>query len=198
VSFITGTSVELLYANPASFTAKATFTTEANINDVSGTLGGRPKIPADFWLPGPSSNLKGLRIVARGILSTTAGPTFTFTIRMGTNGNITTAPIIFGSGAITMGTTITNANWEFEGDVFLIPPVADAGGNSTMRGLGRITGGAVTGTGLWCNAGASATTPTVATVDTSIVNYINFNAACGTSSASNSIQLLQLLVFGLN
>ena len=39
---------------------------------------------------------------------------------------------------------------------------------------------------------------TVATVDTSITNYINFNVACSSSSSSNTITLQQLIVLGLN
>ena len=46
---------------------------------------------------------------------------------------------------------------------------------------------------LW---GGGATPGTVATVDHSIANYINFNVACSASSASNSITLQQLLVLG--
>ena len=45
--------------------------------------------------------------------------------------------------------------------------------------------------------GNAATPGTVATFDPSIVNYVNVNVTCGTSSVSNAITLLQLLVFGL-
>jgi hypothetical protein len=197
MSFLTGTSAELIYASKAAGTAKNTFTTEVTINDTAG-MGVQCHLPADFWLPNGNQIGRGIRIEAQGILSTTATPTFTFTIRAGAAGNITAA-ILLGSAALTGASTVTNVPWRLEGNVIL-EAIGAAGANSTVRGTGMIISPGLTGTQAGINAvyGAAASPGTVATLDTSIVNYINFNVACSASSASNGVTIQQLLVFGLN
>lgn len=194
MSNVTGTVTELLYANTAVGIAKASFTSEVTINDTA-TMGVQAHLPPDFWLPNENQRGRGLRIVARGILSSTGTPTYTFTIRTGTAAN-TSAAIILGSAALTTGTGVTNQFFEIEGDVVLTAMGA-AGANSTVRGIGHIIcpGLATTIAPLY---GGAASPGTVATLDTSITNYINFNVTCSSSSASNTITLQQLLVFGLN
>lgn len=196
MSFITGTNTELIYASTTPGTAKNTFTSEVQINDTAG-MGPQAHLPADFWLPQNNQNGRAIRIVARGILSSTSTPTYTFTVRFGAAGN-TTSAIVAGSAAITTASSISNKGWEFEADI-IMKTIAGAGTNSTVVGSGFVTSPAGFASPfqyeLW---GGAAQPGTVATVDTSIVNYINFNVACSASSASNSIQVLQLLVFGLN
>jgi hypothetical protein len=197
-SFITGTSEELIYANLASGTAKNTFTTEVGINDTAG-MGAVAHVPVDFWT---NSNVPGrvLKITASGIVSSTGTPTFTFTTRVGTQLNITAA-IIAGTAALTTASGAANGFWRCEALVVLTV-IGAAGANSTVRGTGQHTAGSnafTTNAGSnFYNAGASATAPSVATVDTSITNYINFNVACSASSASNGVTLHQLIVEGLN
>lgn len=196
MSFYTGTSVELLYASTAPGTAKNTFTTEVQINDTAG-MGVQCHLPADFWFPNkPNSIGRGIRVVARGILSTTGTPTFTFTVRLGAAGSITAA-IALGSAAITTGSGVTNQAWEFEGD-FILEAIGAAGANSTGRGTGQMQGGGLASPFNFPLWGGAASPGTVATVDTSITNYVNFNVACSASSASNTVTLQQLLVYGLN
>lgn len=194
-SFLTGTNVELLYASKAAGTAKNTFTTEVQINDTAA-MGNQAVLPAKFWNTQHAERV-GIRIVAHGILGTTGGPTFTWTCRLGAAGSITAA-IALGSAAATAATGVSNKGWEFEGDV-IMEALGAAGTNSTIRGAGMLTSPAGLATPfaaeLW---GGGAQPGTVATVDASIDNFINFNAACGTSNASNTITLLQLLVYGLN
>lgn len=197
-SFVTGTSEEVIYANTAAGTAKNTFTTEIAINDSAG-MGAIAHIPVDFWTP---SNVPGkaIKITAAGIVSSTATPTFTFTTRLGTSGNIT-ACIVAGTSALTTASGAANSPWRCEAIIVMVT-VGAAGANSTVRGLGAHSagsGGFTSNGGFnFYNASASATAPTVATVDTSIVNYVNFNVACSASSASNGVTLLQLVVEGLN
>lgn len=195
-SFLTGTNVELIYSSVAAGTAKNTFTSEAQINDTAG-MGVQAHLPADFWQPTKHSNGQAIRIVAHGILGTTSAPTFTWTVRSGAAGSTSTA-ILLGTAATTAATTVSNKGWEFEGDV-VMETIGAAGTNSTVRGAGMLTSPAGLASPfaaeLW---GGGAQPGTATTVDTSIVNYINFNAACGTSNASNTITLLQLLVYGLN
>lgn len=195
MSFLTGTNVELIYVSTSPGTAKNTFTTEVQINDTAG-MGVQAHLPADFWLPNKNQAGRGIRIMARGILSTTGTPTFTFTVRGGAAGN-TSAGILLGSAALTTGSGVTNQAWEFEGDIIL-ESIGAAGNNSTFRGTGQIQSGGLASpfnAPVW---GGAASPGTVATIDTSIVNFINFNVACSASSASNTITLQQLLIYGLN
>lgn len=194
----TGTYQELLYASTAAGIARNTFTAEAILNDTAN-MGASAYLPKGFWLPGASNSVgRAIRIVARGILSTTGSPTFTWAVRLGASQS-TTAPIVLGTAALTAGATVTNRQWELEGDVVLTA-LGGSGGASTVRGTGILTSGGLASPfqgDVW--AGAPPASPgTVATVDATIDNYISVNAACGTSNAANAIQLLQLLVFGLN
>lgn len=194
MSFITGTNTELIYASTTPGTAKASFTSEVQINDTAG-MDTQAQLPPNFWLPSQTSEGKGIRIVARGIVSSTGTPTYTFSIRVGAAGN-TTSAIILGSAALTTGSGVTNQIFQLEGDV-VMQNIGATGTNSVTQGIGLIWG---SGFATTINPvyGGAASPGTVSTVDTSITNYINFNVTCSASSASNSIQLLQLLVFGLN
>lgn len=194
MSFETGTSCELLYASTAVGTAKASFTSEALINDTAG-MGVQYHLPDDFWMPNQNQTGRGIRIVARGILSATGTPTYTFTIRAGPAGS-TTAAILLGTNAQTTVSGPTNVMWELEGDIILTA-IGATGNNSTVRGIGMLKSAGLA-TLLMQAYGGGASPGTVATLDTSINNYINVNVACSASSASNSVTLQQLLVFGLN
>lgn len=194
-SFLSGTNVELIYASIATGTAKGTFTSEVQINDTAG-MGAQAHLPSDFWLPNPTSVGRGIRIVARGILSSTGTPTYTFTVRFGAAGN-TTSAIVLGSAALTTGSGVSNQMFELEGDIILTA-LGAAGTNSTVRGIGMVACGGLASPFQYPVWGGAASPGTVATVDTTIVNYINFNVACSASSASNTITLQQLLIFGLN
>lgn len=198
-SFLTGTQTETIYVNQNPGTAKNTFTTEAVINDTAGA-GPQPVLPPYFWGPAPYTAIgRAIRIVARGIRTdVTTTPTWQLFCRLGAAAS-TAGPNI-GSSAATQisATAATNLLWEYELDAQLTVAGA-AGGNSTIRGLGFSTWQATTTTLLSLQLMAGGASPgTVSTVDISTTNYVNFDAACGTSSASNSIQLLQLVIMGLN
>jgi len=195
MSFLTGTNVELIYANTAAGTAKASFTSEVAINDTTG-MGVACHLPPDFFMPNPTAVGKGLKIIARGILSSTGTPTYTWTIRSGTAGN-TTAAILLGSAALTTGSGVTNQPWELEGDVYLVSQGA-AGANSSVRGTGMLISPGLATTINGVGANASLTTPVATTFDCSITNFLNVNVTCSASSASNSIQLQSLQVYGVN
>ncbi|MDQ0923337.1 hypothetical protein QF038_001845 [Pseudarthrobacter sp. W1I19] len=196
MSFLTGTNTELIYANTAAGTAKASFTSEVAINDVAG-MGAQASLPPFFFSSSPTTTGKGFAIVARGILSSTATPTYTFTLRLGAAGS-TTAAIILGSAALTTGSGVTNQVWEFTGEFFIQAPAGAAGANTTGRGTGMLKSPGIASPFMAALFGGAASPGTVATIDTSITNYFNFNVTCSASSASNSIQLQQLEIFGLN
>jgi len=196
-SFYTGTQAEVLYASIKPGTAKATFTTEAVINDEGG-MGPQVKLAADFFQPTANLALaRALRIIARGIYSTTSAPTWQTFVRLGSKAS-TAGPNIGSTAATALGSTQTNLLWEHEEDAVLEAQGTTAG-TSTIRGLGVFSAMLTASTSLQLAIfGGGASPGTVTTVDPTITNYINFDAACGTSNASNSIQLLQLIIMGLN
>lgn len=195
-SFITGTNVETIYNSTAAGTAKNTFTSEVLINDTAG-MGALGKIPAAIYGESKARALGvGVRIVARGILSSTGTPTYTFSTRGGTAAN-TTAAIMLGSAALTTGSGVSNQMWEFEGDIAL-EALGAAGANSTIRGIGMICCGGLASPFTYPVWGGAASPGTVATFDASIDNFINFNVTCSASSASNTITIQQLWLYGLN
>jgi hypothetical protein len=191
---ITGSVVELIYANTASGAAQNTFTSERTLF-TTAEMGERPVIPPYYFAPN-AGVAGGIRIYAAGILSTTSAPTFTWTIRLGSNGS-TTAAIALGSAALTAATTVTNVGWELEGTI-IMRTLLTAGASSTIQGRGTIWGFSSLASPFGASLYANAAQPgTVATFDPSITNYVNVNIACGTSSSSNAITLTTLLVFGL-
>ena len=195
MSFLTGTNTELIYASLNAGTAKNTFTSEVTINDTAG-MGVQCHLPPDFWLANNGQPGRGIKIIAEGIFSSTATPTYTFTIRSGAAAN-TTSAILLGSAAITTGSGVSNQYWRLEGEVVLTA-IGAAGTNSTVRGIGYILAPGAASPFIYPVYGGAASPGTVATLDTSITNYINFNVACSASSASNTITLQKLQVFGLN
>jgi hypothetical protein len=196
MSFLTGTNQELIYASTAVGATLSAFTSEVLIN-TTATMGVQAHLPPDFWLPTPGQVGRTVRIKAAGILSSTATPTYTFTIRTGAAGSTATA-IVLGSTAITTISGASNQYWQLEGDVVL-NTIGAAGTNSTVRGTGIVQSpGFAAGTQVNPMWGGAASPGTVATVDTSITNFINLNITCSANSASNTITLHQLMVWGLN
>lgn len=187
---------ELLYANKTSFAAKNTFTTEVAINDTAAEA--EAMLPP--WYFSPATRLPGaLRFQARGIMGTqnVASQTFTMTIRLGAAASIT-AVIVLGSAAISMTQNLTTKLWELEGDV-IIRTLGTTGATGTGNGLGLWSAPAIMLTPFVAELFGGAAQPgTFTTFDPSITNFINYNAACGTSNVANTITLLQLLVSGLN
>lgn len=194
MSNLTNSNTELIYASPTSGTAKASFTTEIAINDVAG-MGVRAHLPPDFWRNSNDGTLRTIMVHARGILSSTATPTYTFTLRLGVLDSIT-AVIALGSGALTTTSGAASAIWEFEG-AFNMRTTGTTAATATGHGQGLVTsfGTANKIDPIW---GGGASPGTFATLDTTITNYFNFNVACSASSASNTITLHQLLIFGVN
>ena len=200
-SGLTNTWTELLYSSPTAGTAKNTFTTEFQVNDTAG-MGPVCMLPAWFFLPSRARG-QALRVVARGVQLGTGAtpPTWLWTFRLNpvvTPAAPPTGPIIAGGVAAITGTTTTNTLWEAEFDVQLILEGA-AGNNSTLRGLGQVTStrGLVSPFGMDLFGGA-ASPGTVATFDMSLLASLTVGITCGTSLVANQMQLLQLLVMGLN
>lgn len=185
-----------LYASTTPGAAKATFTTEAQLN-IGTDMKPQAKITPDFWGPSPSDAIgRGFHIDALGIFSSTATPTFTWNVRGGAAGNITTAPLLLGGTALTTLTTQTNKLWHLEGYVVL--EAIGSGALSTIRGMGRVSSSGLSAAATGDMFGGGATPGTITVFDTTITNFINVNVAASASSASNSVQLLQLVVEAIN
>jgi hypothetical protein len=198
MSALTGTWSELIYANTSPGLTQASFTTEQPFN-TAATMGLQASLPAGFFLSNQTMVGNGIKILARGILASTATPTYTFTCRGGSANSIA-GPIIAGSGAISTISGATTSVWEFEADVFV--KTAGAGppgtGNTTLFGFGKVASNGLLGTANCSVWGGGSSPGTLTSFDPTITNYINFNIACSASSASNTITLEQLLIFGLN
>jgi hypothetical protein len=193
-SQLTGTWSEIIYANRVSFTAKASFTTEIAINDT--TAEAEAKIPADFFLPGAQFP-KVLHLNAKGIISSTATPTYTFSIRLGAAASIT-AVIVLGTAALTTASGAATQLWSLDGDV-IVRTLGTTGASATGNGIGLLESPAGLATPFAAVAYGGAAQPgTFSTLDPTIANFVNFNVACSASSASNTITLLQLIVTGAN
>ena len=198
-SGLSGSFAECLYSNPLAVTAKASFTTEFMINDTTG-MGAAPVLPAFFFWPGKARG-KHVRIVARGIASVTGTPTWVWTFRL--NPVVTpavppTGPNVGSDSAATALSGVTNQLWEAELDVQFRLEGAP-GNNSTLVGLGLVSApGLFTPAATSSLFGGSASPGTVATFDYSLLNTLTVGSTCSASSASNSIQLLQLFVYDMN
>lgn len=194
MSNLTSSVTELIYASPTSATAKASFTTEIAINDQAG-MGLRAHLPPDFWRNTNDGTLRTISVRARGVLSSTATPTYTFSLRLGALDSITSV-IALGSAALTTTSGAAAAIWEFEGE-FNVRTLGTTAVTATGHGQGLLTsfGTANKIDPIW---GGGASPGTFTTLDPTITNYFNFNVACSASSASNTITLHQLLILGLN
>lgn len=196
MSFVTGSVTELLYASTAAGATLSSFTTEAQLN-TTATMGVLPHLLPDFWLPNQNQVGRGIRVEATGVLSTTGtAPTYNFLLRGGAAANISSAPILASTGTFTPAASLSSVVWKYEVNLVL-SAIGAAGNNSTLRGEGVLTVGGITAS-AWPIWGGGSSPGTIATVDTSIAQYLNLNVACGTSNASNSVTLNQMLVWGLN
>jgi hypothetical protein len=192
MSFLTGTSVELLYSCITTGTQLNTFTTE---DDLMKTI---PPviIPAGFFY-NLSCAGKSLRVKAVGRLGTTGTPTFTFTVRLLTSTTWSAAGVSWSSAAITAGSGVTLAPWFLDFEI-TARALVDGATGLTLAGMGEVRSGTgfAAGGGVYSIPGAN--TAFTATIDNSVTQYLSLSAACGTSSGSNLIQLEMLKVYGEN
>jgi hypothetical protein len=220
MSFVTGTTTELIYASANAANAQASFQSETLINN-SG-MGVQAHLPPDFWLPSPNQVGRGIKIVARGILSVTAAtnPGYSWRIRAGVAGLGTTVVLLGTAPAQATGLPTTGSPtsslWELEGEIFVTTMgVAGATATTVIRGIGMLKcpGLATPFAPLWAADGGATAAATVTaspgattgsassgfSLDTATTNYINFNMCCSAAAAAgNTVTLQQLLVYGLN
>jgi hypothetical protein len=192
MSFLTGTSMELLYSSIATGTQLNTFTTEDNLQKTLPPV----IIPAGFFYNMAATG-KSLKLRAMGRLGTTGSPTFTWTARLLTSTTWSAAGIVLGTtGAVTAGATKTLAPWFMDLDITC--RALGIGAASTLAAMGMIEGPSALASPFAFTIPADNTAFTVATLDNSLTYYLFLSAACGTSNAANLIQLEMLKVYGEN
>jgi hypothetical protein len=192
MSFLTGTSTEVLYSSVEAGTQLATFTTEANLQGGLAPV----IIPAGFFF-NKSSLGKAIKVSARGRLGTTGSPTFNWSVRLLTSTTWSAGGILLGAtGAVTAGATKTLSPWFLDLDITL--RTLEAGAGSTLASLGIVRGPSALASPFAFTIPADNTAFTVATLDNSLTYYLFLSVACGTSNALNLIALEQLKVYGEN
>jgi hypothetical protein len=193
-SFVSGTVTDLLFQNVADYTAIASFTAELSL--LSGAR--QPFIPAGFF---DNQNKPGraVRIVAKGLLSTTLTPTYTFLVRLTTASGPTSlsGTVVATSPAVTTQSGVTNKNWELYVDLICNTP-GIGGGNCTLSGAGWVTSPAGFASPFQYPMDSGTPGTWTSTIDDSVTQYVNLSVVSSASNASNTLTLKQLLVFGLN
>lgn len=195
-SFLSGTVTEVIFQTVADYTAIASFTTELSL--LSGAR--QPSFPAGFF-DNQNKPGKGIRIFARGVLGVTGTPTYTFQVRLGSTAGPTfiTGTSVGVSAAITTQSGVTNVYWELGMDLICTVPGIGTG-NCTLSGAGLVSSPA--GFASPFVYPLEPTTPNTATwtstIDDSVTQYLNLTVTSSASSASNTLTMKQLLVYGLN
>lgn len=184
---------QLIYNRYSDFAALASFTSEASL--LSGNS--QPVLYHPFW--DFTQIGRQVRIYGRGVLSSSATPTYTFTVRMGSAAASLAGTVLGISPAITTASGITNQLFEFYLNVMLVT-AGIGSGNATLTCEGMVSspGGFASpfAYSLIPNQGALATW--TATCDSSVDNFINVSVTSSASSASNTLTLKHLEVEALN
>lgn len=140
-------------------------------------------IPANYLQDG-----RVLRLTAYGKYSTTGTPTLTFAIRWGG----VSGTIVAQSGAVTGGSTVTNAPWKIEALI----QVRSNGSSGTVFVMGEAlawddavgsTGSATNAPGVAAMTSAGAAAPAAVTVDLTADTALSITADWSAASASNTL-----------
>ena len=183
----------LEYASLTTGTQLNTFTTEAslqaNLPDIT--------IPAGFFA-GNEGVGRSWSVDARGQLGTTGTPTFTFTLRIIPSLTWSAGGVGQSTAAITCGSGVTLAPWHLQAGITCRSSGKGGASNATLIIQGEVLGGTAfaAGGGVYSLPGANVAL--TVSLDPGATQYIYLSAACGTSNASNLIQMTQLLAMALN
>lgn len=195
MSFLTGTSQEVLYTSVATATALATFTTEDNLQKTLPHV----IIPAGFFYSAATGTGKSLKV--KGLLrvtTTTAGPTFTYNVRLLTSTTWSAGGVGVASAAITHANAVSLAPVEIELDIIARSIGAGGASNTTLAIMGFVRAGTALAAGGGLYSIPAANTAFTVSIDSTATQYLYLSAACGTSNAANLIQLEMLKVYGEN
>ncbi len=191
MSFLTGTSAEVLYSSTTTGTQLNTFTTEDNLMKTLPAV----IIPAGFFYNMGATG-KTLHVKAQGRLGTTGAPTFAWTLRLLTSTTWSAAGVSMATAALTAGTTQTLAPWTLDIDITARALVFGATG-LTLAIMGEVRSALGLASPFAGTMPGNNTAFTV-TVDNSVSQYLFLSATCGTNNGANLIQLEMLKVYGEN
>jgi hypothetical protein len=194
MSFYTGTQMELIYCWSGAGPALTATVTQTSLNPTVGTQPG-PKIPAQ--LPG-TPVYKSYRLLAAGIM-TTAATAVSFSVRpyLGlTDGALTTAlypaaGTIGGFPATTPSISLTGLPWMLELSI-VITALGTSGTWMTVGDVSLMTS-ATAGNGFCVGNGSTAIT-----LSTVVDQYITIAGVLGNTTASNTLTLTTLKLYGCN
>lgn len=201
MSQYTTTCTEVLFQNNAEYTAVASFTSETSFipggDNAQPTLGGQY-----FLLNGKGAIPPKVRLIGKGIVSSTGTPTYTLKIRLSTSqAQDASGTVIAASAAVTTQSGVANCHFEFEVDI-VGKILGQGSGNLTIQSIGtwRSAGGfaAPYEYDLTPGAGASATWTIATSLDANVPLYFKPTITCSASSSSNSIRLKSLALLGMN
>ncbi len=181
---------ELLYRNTADFTALDTFTAEASLLAGTNLL---PVIPA-FFFNQPAG--RALKIMARGVLSSTGTPTYTFQARLGTTaGSAYLSGTSVGvSAALTTASGASAKQWRLEIDLICTIP-GNGTTTCTIAGAGQISSSGLASPFIYPMPDSATWTYTL---DGGLNQFLNLSVTCSASDAANTIRCKQLLCLALN
>jgi len=192
MSWTTGTQTEALSANAAVGSAYNTFTSAQYIGpDPTASA----YLPANFFLPSYGKS-KSLYVKAFGVIGTTSTPNFTMAVTANTTqGTYNSSGVLATTGAVAMQSSITNAAWEL--DVVISCVTTGSSGSFLADGLFKIATGTTAVQAIRCSS-SSANPNTAATLSTESAYYVELAGTFSASNASNTVQVYQIAVLGLN
>lgn len=192
MSWTTGTQTEALSANSAVGSAFNTFTAAQYI----GATTAAAYLPANFFLPTTGVG-KSILVKAYGIISDTGTPNFTLAISANTTqGTYNSSGVLATTAATALASGISNIPWELD----VIITCVSTGATGTFLSMGTWKTEAVTAsTGRVVRCSSSTANPnTAVTLSTESAYYLELAGTWSASSASNSVQVYQVAVLGLN
>jgi hypothetical protein len=190
MSWTTGTQTEALGVGNANGSAYSTSTTLTTISPLTG--GGY--CPANFWLPSYGIS-KSLLVKASGVVSTTSNPNLTLAIYGDTAQNTPSGTPFATTGVVAAPTTVTNIPWELD----CVISNVTTGSSGTFLAMGIVKFYTASTTIQSERISSSTANPNTAmTLSTLSAYYIELAATWGTNSSSNSIQVYEYMVLGLN
>jgi hypothetical protein len=191
MSWTTGTQTEALGANSAVGSALASSTSATAISPGTGAA----YLPANFFLPTYGVS-KSLYVKAFGVLGTTATPNLTVGVTANTTqGTYNSSGILATTGAVAQQSSVTNVAWEL--DVLLSCVTTGSSGTFLADGLFKIATGTTAVQAIRISS-STANPNTAVTLSTQAAYYLELFATWSASSSSNTIQVYNYAVLGLN
>ncbi len=199
MTFFSGTVTEVIYSMPAAGTALANSTAKTVISSTGSATLPAFQLPTPLWQPSYAVG-RGLRLSFGGTFGTTGSPTLQFWVYFDTTQGNATGTVMASTGLFAPGTGITSGN--FYGQLDIVATTQGLSSNVYTEGVftnGFVMYGAgnnaATTAGTFAMIGSPASAISYNPLAT---NYIDIAAQWSAASASNTVQLTEFMVSGLN